>query len=112
MSKGGNGMSKFRAILVFMALVLALGLAVPAWASSASSPSAAARPDHYILPGDTVFPEGVAYQHKTGDFYVSSTTDGTIYRGNIREETTSVFLPGGTDGRTSATGMKVDGKGR
>jgi len=105
-------MSKFRAVLVFMALVLALGLAVPAWASSASSTSSAARPSQYILPGDTVFPEGVAYQRKNGNFYVSSTTDGTIYRGNIRDETASVFLPGGADGRTSATGMKVDGKGR
>jgi len=43
---------------------------------------------------------------------VSSTTDGTIFRGNIREENTSVFLPGGADGRTSATGMKVDKQGR
>jgi Cu-Zn family superoxide dismutase len=95
-----------------MALVLALGLAVPAWASSTATVSADARPDHYILPGDAVFPEGVAYQQKNSNFYVSSTTDGTIYRGNIREETAHVFLPGGADGRTSATGMKVDGKGR
>jgi Cu-Zn family superoxide dismutase len=74
--------------------------------------AAAPRPSQYILPGDAVFPEGIAYDQRTGNFYVSSTTDGTIFRGNIREEVASVFLPGGSDGRTTATGMKVDDQGR
>ncbi len=69
-------------------------------------------PTRYILPGDAVFPEGVAYQLSTGDFFVSSTTDGTIFRGNIRQGTAQPFLPGGADGRTTATGMKVDTRGR
>jgi DNA-binding beta-propeller fold protein YncE len=105
-------MSKFRAILVFTTLVLALGLAVPAWAGATSSANNAPKPNQYILPGDSVFPEGIAYQRKTDNFFVSSTTDGTIFRGNIRDQTTSVFLPGGADGRTTATGMKVDKQGR
>lgn len=37
-----------------------------------------AYPDSYILPGNAVFPEGIAYQPRTGDFFVSSTTDGTM----------------------------------
>lgn len=105
-------MSKLRAILVFVALTLALGLAVPAWAGQSAVANSAPRPTSYILPGDAVFPEGIAYQPKTGDFFVSSTTDGAIFRGNIREAQASVFLPGGDDGRTSATGMKVDKQGR
>jgi len=73
---------------------------------------AAPRPSRYILPGDQVFPEGIAFQQGTGDFFVSSNQDGTIFRGNVRDEQTSVFLPAGSDGRTTATGMKVDDQGR
>lgn len=61
----------------------------------------------YVLPGNAVFPEGVAYRSSTGNFFVSSTTDGTIYRGNLNEASASVFLPGGADGRTTAIGLKV-----
>ena len=64
--------------------------------------------ERYILPGKTVFPEGIAYQPTTGDFFVSSTTDGTIFRGNVQSKPADVFLPGGTDGRTTAIGLKVD----
>jgi Cu-Zn family superoxide dismutase len=67
----------------------------------------------FVLPGNTVFPEGVAYQASNGNFYVSSTTDGTIFRANVKSNAAAqTFLPGGSDGRTSATGMKVDSKGR
>src|SRR5205823_14881235 len=70
------------------------------------------RLDSYVIPGDNVFPEGIAYQPTTGNFFVSSTTDGTIFRGNVRDSQAEPFLPGGDDGRTSATGMKVDDHGR
>src|SRR5207253_8780130 len=63
-------------------------------------------------PGDAVFPEGIAFQQSTGTFYVSGNNDGTIFRGNISDPVTSIFLPAGTDGRTTATGMKVDDDGR
>ena len=78
----------------------------------AASAAAAPRPNRYVLPGDNVFPEGVAYQQGTQNFYVGSTGDGTIYRGNLQEPVASVFSPGGADGRTAATGMKVDDAGR
>lgn len=66
----------------------------------------------YTLPGDQVFPEGVAYQSSTQNFFVSSSTDGAIYKGNLNDAAATVFLPGNQDGRTSATGLKVDGQGR
>jgi sugar lactone lactonase YvrE len=67
----------------------------------------------YTIPGDKVFPEGVAYDRRTGNFYVGSFADGTIYRGNIKEpDKTSPFLPGGVDGRTKAQGLKVDNQGK
>jgi Cu-Zn family superoxide dismutase len=65
----------------------------------------------YPLPGEKVFPEGIAYQEAIGDFFVSSTTDGTIFRGNVAADTTEVFLEPGTDNRTTAVGMAVDGQG-
>jgi Cu-Zn family superoxide dismutase len=81
-------------------------------AAPTSRPAAAPRPTTYILPGTNVFPEGVAFDRKSGDFFVSSTTNGAIFRGNISEPQTEVFLPGNTDGRTAAVGLKVDDQGR
>src|SRR5688572_17332202 len=104
-------MSKPKRIVVVAALAL---LPILLAVGSAASPTgyAAPRPSEYILPGETVFPEGVAFDQRTGFFYVSSTTDGTIFRGELSEEMTSVFLPGGQDGRTTAVGLKVDDQGR
>ncbi len=64
------------------------------------------------LPGATVFPEGVAFDDESNTVYVGSTTDGTIYAGKRGDKSLKVLLPPGGDGRTSAAGMKVDGKGR
>ncbi|MCC2335000.1 SMP-30/gluconolactonase/LRE family protein [Cellulomonas wangsupingiae] len=71
------------------------------------------RPTTYLLDpsgpaADDIYPEGVAV--RGDDFYVSSTTDGTIYRGDLDEPTATPFLPGGQDGRTMAVGIKVDGR--
>ena len=71
------------------------------------------RPTTYLLDpvgpaADDVYPEGVAA--RGNQFYVSSTTDGTIYRGDLDEPTATPFLPGGQDGRTMAVGLKVDGR--
>jgi Cu-Zn family superoxide dismutase len=102
-----------RLMLTLMALVLGVGLCAPIRAGAApQSDEDDRKPDRYILPGDAVFPEGIAFQDSTGNFYVSSTTDGTILRGHFKDERAEVFLPGGADGRTTATGLKVDQKGR
>jgi sugar lactone lactonase YvrE len=66
----------------------------------------------FVLPGNTVFPEGVAYQPSTGAYFVGSTTDGTIFRGTLRDPAASVFLAPGGDGRTTAIGLKIDSRGR
>jgi sugar lactone lactonase YvrE len=68
------------------------------------------RPDVYEIPGDAVFPEGIALDGKS--FFVSSTIDGTIFKGNVRRTALRPFATGGADGRTTATGMDVDGRGR
>jgi hypothetical protein len=68
-------------------------------------------PTSYDLPGEEVFPEGVAYNSASGKFYVGSTTDGTIYEGDVASGDVTVFSEGGADGRSTAIGMKVDNRG-
>ena len=87
-------------------------LAVLAAAVVASGAGATPRPASYVLPGAAVFPEGIAFQQETGSYYVGSTTDGTVFRGHVSQPNASPFLAPGTDGRTTALGMKVDELGR
>ena len=83
-------------------LIVALFAMLPAVTSGVAS-----HLDRYVLPGNAVFPEGVAYDATTGNFYVGSTTDGTIFRGSLESEAAQPFLQAGGDGRTSALGLKV-----
>ena len=69
-------------------------------------------PTRYVLPGSTVFPEGIAYDEQTQRVFVSSTTDGTVFAGRSSDETLSPFLAPGGDGRTTAIGVEVDADGR
>lgn len=78
----------------------------------AGSGAAGGFPASYALPGDRAYPEGIAVQKSTGDYFVGSTTDGSISRGNVRKAEAEPFLPGGRDGRTAVTGMKVDRQDR
>jgi sugar lactone lactonase YvrE len=64
----------------------------------------------FELPGDQVYPEGVAYDPTTNLFYVGSTTDGTIFQGDLSSGEVTVLSEDDPD-RTTATGMKVDGAG-
>lgn len=63
-----------------------------------------------VLPGTTTYPEGIAAL-PDGGALVGSSQDGTIHR-IAADGTVSTFSPGGTDGRTVALGMAVDGEGR
>jgi sugar lactone lactonase YvrE len=73
-----------------------------------------ALPSLYCLPPNTLdpetialYPEGIAAD-ESGVFYVSSVADGSIYLGNVSSINVELFLPGGEDGRASATGLKLD----
>jgi Cu-Zn family superoxide dismutase len=56
-----------------------------------------------------IHPEGIAVRGDT--FYVGSTTDGTVYSGDLDDGVATPFLlPGNPEGRTFAVGMKVDGR--
>lgn len=110
--------ARSRLVMVGLAAGLSVGMVAPAAADTQATPTSgsAAPAGHgtrtYPIPGDQVFPEGVAFDRRTGFFYVGSTTDGTIFRGHLRRPKLQPFLPGGADGRTTAIGMKVDRRGR
>jgi hypothetical protein len=86
-------------------LRLALLLVAALFVSTAGLAVAASQ--RYAIPGDNVFPEGIAANAATGDFYVGSTTTGNIYRGNVSMPDLEVFVLGGTDGRTDVRGLNV-----
>lgn len=86
-------------------IALTLGLLTSGLAQAQTSTT-------FALPGEKVFPESIAFQPATGDFYVGSLLDGTVIHGNVARSATDVFLPAGSDGRQSAAGMKIDGRGR
>jgi len=66
----------------------------------------------YPLPGDQFFPEGIAYNAKTGIFYTGSTISGDVVQVNVETGATSIFAVGAKQGRADCRGMKVDYKGR
>jgi sugar lactone lactonase YvrE len=61
----------------------------------------------YTLDGNHGNPEGVAFDKRSGSFFVSATGDGSIWRGKLGDTATPVpvFVPGAAG--NSATGMKV-----
>lgn len=66
----------------------------------------------FQLPGERVYPEGIALDPHTGDAYVGSYANGAVYRAAPGRRTAEVFLPPGADGRRTANGLKVDRSGR
>ncbi|WP_431776664.1 SMP-30/gluconolactonase/LRE family protein [Streptomyces cucumeris] len=100
------------------ALAAVLPLAPAAHADGPAARPAAHQPalprisTAYELPGDRVYPEGIAADPRTGTLYAGSFADGTVYRMTPGHRTAEVLLPAGTDGRTTANGLKVDTAGR
>ncbi|HZX06762.1 gluconolaconase [Kribbella sp.] len=80
-----------------------------------ASTAFAARPNTYELPGDpggSKF-EGIGYDARTKNYYVSETTGGEIHRGQVNSPAATEWLKGdGTDGRWTARGVNVDAQGR
>ncbi|WP_328419497.1 hypothetical protein [Streptomyces sp. NBC_00443] len=97
-----------RAAAIAVASLLSLGgAAAPALASTGGDLLHATvlhhwqpLPTSYRDRGDKTYPEGIARQHDTPYFYVGSTSDGTVYRGDIhhsRDQGVPARRPGRTD---------------
>lgn len=95
-------------------VTLTLALTFSLFVLTAGHAQQGVTPQTYTLPSDAAFPEGIAYNAATGDFFVGSTRNGAVYRGNAQNGNSQleVFLAAGTDDRTAVTGMKVDEQGR
>src|SRR4051812_8878878 len=64
--------------------------------------------ESYPLPGDTFFPEGIAFNSKTGNFYTGSVANGDIVQVNVETGATKILALGKSQNRNAATGMKID----
>ena len=104
-------MRSFRLTPAFLLLALGLGLGLTACEDFLGEGDEPLRElaDRFTLPGDDVFPEGIAFNDDDNVFYVSSTTDGALYEVALDGDSAEVFSEGGADGRTTARGMAVDG---
>ena len=94
-----------------MKLLLSAVLLTGSLVACNSTTSPEAEVTSYILPGEMVFPEGIAHRAGSPNFYVGSTTDGTIFKGTLGQAATEVLLPADA-ARPFAVGMKVDEAGR
>lgn len=68
--------------------------------------------ESYALPGDQLFPEGIAYNANTGIFYTGSTLNGDVIQVDVQTGKSSLFAPGVKQNRNDCRGMKVDAKKR
>ncbi|MBA8923797.1 sugar lactone lactonase YvrE [Kutzneria viridogrisea] len=95
-----------RALLTLAAMSAALtAFTVPATAAPAHGHECGGYP--ITINGRNAFPESVAADNHY--VYTASIADGTVYRGRVGARTLDPFLPGGQDGRTQATGVKITG---
>lgn len=65
-------------------------------------------PSAYELPGDNVYPEGIAYDPESNTFFVGSASDGTIFRGDVETGEVTTFVEGGDREPFTTLGLKVD----
>ncbi|MBP2049227.1 sugar lactone lactonase YvrE [Streptomyces griseochromogenes] len=96
----------------FLTATAATALAVTVAPSPARAATGPRISTAFTLPGDRAYPEGIALDVRTGDAYVGSYTTGAVYRAAAGSRAAEVYLPAGTDGRTTANGLKVDRAGR
>lgn len=66
----------------------------------------------YPLPGDTLFPEGIAYHQPSATFFTGSVYNGNILRVNEQTGEVTTFATGAAHNRAAATGMKIDKNNR
>ncbi|MEJ7739971.1 MAG: SMP-30/gluconolactonase/LRE family protein [Chitinophagaceae bacterium] len=68
--------------------------------------------ESYALPGDQLFPEGIAYNSNTGIFYTGSTINGDVIQVDVQTGKSSLFASGAKQNRNDCRGMKLDVKKR
>lgn len=64
------------------------------------------------LPGEDVYPEGIAYSESQEMLFVGSSSDGTIFRSRPGDDEFEVFIEAGEGGLNAAFGMTIDDQQR
>src|SRR4051812_22977482 len=70
------------------------------------------RQETYTIPGNTFFPEGIAFSSHAGAFFTGSTTNGDVVQVDVETGLASLFANGAKQARGDCRGMKVDSKDR
>jgi sugar lactone lactonase YvrE len=91
-------------LIASITLLLALGVGRPS-ATPAGQDHPRSTRVYTLAPSTHGNPEGIAYDPRTGAFYVG-TLDGTIYRGTLGNELVTEFLPGSEFWQ--AAGLAID----
>ncbi|WP_138991178.1 SMP-30/gluconolactonase/LRE family protein [Larkinella sp. C7] len=68
--------------------------------------------ESYPIPGETFFPEGIAYDAHQGVFYTGSIGNGDILKVDVQTGNIALFASGSAQGRPTCNGLKLDAKGR
>lgn len=92
--------------------VLLLWAACAACISDHLLPPIEANLASYPLPGNTFFPEGIAYDPTKGVFYTGSIGNGDIVKVDVQTGAVNLFASGAAQGRTVCNGLKLDAQGR
>ncbi len=102
------------ALLIAWLLAPLTAAGVPAASATQGTPAGgpSAETRVYELPGDDVYPNGIAVDAAANAFYVGNTEDGTVLRGDLETGEMAVFSEGGADDRGPVFGMELDEGGR
>ncbi|MEV3854382.1 SMP-30/gluconolactonase/LRE family protein [Streptomyces sp. NPDC050095] len=101
----------FAAATALAALAVAAPLTSTAYAQDGAGPHRTRVTTAFTLPGERVYPEGIATDPRDGTAYVGSFETGAVYRATPGQRTAEEFLPAGADGRHTANGLRVDRAG-
>ncbi|MFI0424229.1 SMP-30/gluconolactonase/LRE family protein [Spongiactinospora sp. 9N601] len=87
---------------------VAASLFIGSAAQAAEAPTHGRVSTAFEIPGDRVYPEGIAADPHTGDVYVGAFEGGAIFKVTRGQRVAKEYLPAGADGRTHALGLEVD----
>ncbi len=89
-----------------LAIVIGLVAASVAGTSAAQVPPGLT---HYEVPGESTFPEGIAYDEESGALFVSGAVSGAIYRIDVATGEAEVLVAAGSRPPLTTLGLAVDG---
>ena len=94
-----------RSLAAIAAAAALVGAAAAASADPGHGGAKAQERTFTLQPDPAGNPEGVAFDRRSQDFFVSITADGAIYRGSLGSDTVAPFIAGGAN--RAAVGLEI-----